>query len=60
VADVSAGVTAGFDEGNEVFDEFFEENVIFPECVVRVDEQSVSSHAYSVDLSRNSQGTLHE
>ena len=44
VTNVSASVAARFDESDEIFDEFFEENVIFPEGVVGVDHQSVASH----------------
>jgi hypothetical protein len=44
VADVSPRVTAAFDERDEVFDQIFEEDVIFPEGVVGVDEKGVSAH----------------
>src|ERR1700733_342777 len=44
VADVGARVAAGLDEGDEIFDQFFEEDVVFPEGVVGVDEKGVSAH----------------
>src|SRR2546421_5943612 len=47
VANVSAGETAGFDESDEVLDEILEENIVFPERVVGVDEESVASHGRS-------------
>ncbi len=47
VANVSAGETAGFDESDEVLDEVLEENIVFPERVVGVDEESVASHGGS-------------
>ncbi len=47
VADVGACVAAGFDEGDEIFDQLFEEDVVFPEGVVGVDEKGVSAHGDS-------------
>ncbi len=47
VADVGAGETARFDESDEVLDEVLEENIVFPERVVGVDEESVASHGRS-------------
>ena len=44
VPDVSASVAARFDESNEIFDEFFEEDIVFPQSVVGVDHQGVASH----------------
>jgi hypothetical protein len=44
VADVGARVAAGLGEGNEILDQLFEENIVFPERVVRVDHQGVASH----------------
>ena len=44
VADVGARVAARFDEGDEIFDQIFEEDVVFPERVVGVDEKGVSAH----------------
>ncbi len=44
VANVGAGVAAGFDQSDEIFDELFKEDVIFPEGVVGVDHQGVASH----------------
>jgi len=38
MADVCARVAAGFNEGDEIFDQLLEENVVFPERVVGVDE----------------------
>ena len=47
VADIGAGESAGFDESDEVLDEVLEENIVFPEGVVGVDEESVASHGRS-------------
>ena len=47
VANVSASETTGFDESDEVFDEVLEENIVFPEGVVGVDEESVAAHGRS-------------
>jgi hypothetical protein len=44
VADVGARVAARLDEGDEVFDELFEEDIVLPERVVGVDHQGVASH----------------
>ena len=44
VADVCARVAARFNEGDEIFDQIFEEDVVFPERVVGVDEKGVSAH----------------
>ncbi len=44
VANVSTGIAAGFDKGDEVFDELFEENIVLPQGVVGVDHQGVASH----------------
>ena len=44
VTDVGASVAAGFDEGDEIFDEFFEEDIVLPQSVVGVDHQGVASH----------------
>src|SRR5258708_3914463 len=45
VANVGAGETARFDESDEVLDEVLEENIVFPEGVVGVDEESIASHS---------------
>ena len=47
MADIGAGESAGFDESDEVLDEVLEENIVFPEGVVGVDEESVASHSRS-------------
>jgi hypothetical protein len=44
VPDVRARVAARFDERDEIFDQVFEEDVVFPEGVVGVDEKGVSAH----------------
>ena len=44
VADVGASIAARLGKGNEIFDQFFEENIVFPERVVRIDHQCVASH----------------
>src|SRR5216684_8623881 len=57
VANVSAGETAGLDECDEVLDEVLEENIVFPEGVVGVDEESIASHYFlsgRIDLNKTS------
>ena len=44
VPDVCAGVAARLDERDEIFDQLFEEDIVFPEGVVGVDEKGVSAH----------------
>jgi len=46
VTDVGASVAARLGEGDEVFDQFFEEDVVLPEGVVGVDHQGVASHGW--------------
>jgi hypothetical protein len=38
VPDVGAAVTAGFHQADEILDQFLEENIVFPERVVRIDQ----------------------
>ena len=47
VANIGAGESIGFDESDEVLDEVLEENIVFPEGVVGVDEESVAAHGRS-------------
>jgi hypothetical protein len=44
VAHVRAGVAARFHEPNKIFDQLFEEYVVFPERIVGVDQKCVASH----------------
>jgi hypothetical protein len=44
MADVGATVAAGLGQADEVLNQLFEENIVFPERVVGVDEQRISSH----------------
>jgi hypothetical protein len=44
VAHVRAGVAARFHKADEILDELLEEYVVFPECVVGVDQECVASH----------------
>src|SRR5258708_20245258 len=44
VANVSAGVAVGLDDADEILDQLFKEYVVFPERVVRVDQQCMASH----------------
>ena len=44
VADVCARVAVRLDDGDEVFNQLLVEDVVFPKCVVCVDQQCVSSH----------------
>src|SRR6266853_466545 len=56
-AGVSAGETAERDECDEVLDEVLEENIVFPEGVVGVDEESIASHYFlsgRIDLNKTS------
>src|SRR5260370_33490024 len=41
---IGAGRPRRFHDANEIFDQLFEENIVFPEGVVRVDQQCVASH----------------
>jgi hypothetical protein len=59
VTDVGASVAAGFDESDEIFDEFFEEDIVFPQGVVGVDHQGVASHLAVYPISEFS-GLSHE
>jgi hypothetical protein len=44
VAYVLARVTKVFELRDEVLDRLLEENVVFPKCVVRVNQERVSRH----------------
>src|SRR6267154_472123 len=44
VANVRAGVTVRFDDTDEILDQLFEEYVVFPQRVVRINQQCVASH----------------
>ncbi len=44
VANVSAGIAVGLDDADEILDQLFEKYVVFPERVVRVNQQCVASH----------------
>ena len=46
VANVGSRVAARFDQGDEVFDQFFEENIVLPQGIVGVDHQGVASHGW--------------
>src|SRR5208283_3095455 len=48
VPDVRPAVPAGFHHADEIFDQLLEENIIFPECVVCIDQQCVSLHGFSM------------
>src|SRR5258708_34118642 len=44
VANVSARIAIRLDNGDEILDQLLEEYVVFPERVVRVNQQCVASH----------------
>ena len=44
VPDVSARVAVRLDYSDKVFNQLLVEDVVFPECIVCVDQQCVSSH----------------
>src|SRR5262249_567821 len=44
VPDVSAAVSAGFHQGDEILDQLLEENIVLPQRIVCVDQQGVTSH----------------
>ncbi len=44
VPDVGARVAVRLDDADEVFNQLFVEDVVFPECIVCVDQQCISSH----------------
>jgi hypothetical protein len=56
VANVGARETAGFDEGDEILDQFFEEDVVFPERIVGVNEKGIASHNRSCSFRSFLQG----
>jgi len=45
VADIRAAIAARLDEADEILNQLFEENVIFPERVIRINQQRVASHS---------------
>src|SRR4029077_8040655 len=47
VANVGAREAAGLHERDEIFDEFLEEDIVLPECVVGIDEQGVAAHVFA-------------
>src|SRR5713226_3949968 len=44
VANVSAGIAIRLDDADEILDQLLEKNIVFPERVVRVNQQCMSSH----------------
>jgi hypothetical protein len=44
VPNIGAGVAGGLYYANKIFDQLLEENIVFPERVVGVDQQCVASH----------------
>ena len=44
VTDVRPRVATRFGEGNKIFNQLFEENIILPKRVVGVDHQRIASH----------------
>src|SRR5207245_9081287 len=44
MAKVGAGIAIRFDNADESLDQLLEENVVFPERVVRINQQCMSSH----------------
>src|SRR3989440_13033863 len=44
VANVSAGIAVGFDDADEILDQLLGKYVVFPERVVRVNQQCMCSH----------------
>ena len=47
VANVGSREAARLDESNEIFDQFFEEDVVFPEGIIRINEKGIASHGRS-------------
>ena len=48
VANVLAGVAQVFELGDEILDGLLEEDIIFPERVIGVDEKGVACHAWNL------------
>src|SRR5712691_11479696 len=44
VANVRAGIAVGLDDADEILDQLLEEYVVFPERVVRINQQCMASH----------------
>src|SRR5216683_7159504 len=44
VANVSAGIAIRLDDADEILDQLLEKYVVFPERVVRIDQQCMASH----------------
>ncbi len=44
VANVSAGIAIRLDDADEILDQLLEEYVVFPERVVRINQQCMASH----------------
>src|SRR6266404_5978479 len=57
VANIGAGIPAGFNDADEILDQLFKKYVVFPERVVRINQKGVASHLnlLSLDFARPSQ-----
>src|SRR5882672_2375960 len=44
VANIGAGIPAGFNDADEILDQLFKKYVVFPERVVRINQQGMASH----------------
>src|SRR5882724_871786 len=50
VANIGAGIPAGFHDADEILDQLFKKYVVFPERVVRINQQGMASHLNSLSL----------